>query len=228
MSLPRNYEDLTVSERDNVIKKQLIDFARKKANQKEIEVDQEEFVENADLESKKRKLIDTIDPYLVLLTQTLDYFAVLPGQGGANVLKFVKEDRVARFFDNYARINVMSNQIIDLLNSIFKEISANDPIYKKLKKKYEKIKGILHDYENLFNPRIDAVGDKKTNFRDGGMKGFSPDEVHQRVYDIIDNLEIISKKMGDMVEFFESTPRSGKGVRFNIDTTEYIIPSKYL
>jgi hypothetical protein len=122
MSLPRNYEDLTVIKRENVVKKNIINYIKKTANQQRNQIKEAEFVENADLESKKRKLIDTIDPYLVLLQQTLDYFAIIPGQGGANVLRFIKEDRVSKFFDNYAKLFSMGNQIMDLLNSIFKEI----------------------------------------------------------------------------------------------------------
>jgi hypothetical protein len=57
---------------------------------------------------------------LVLLQQTLDYFGILPGQGGQNVVKFTKEDRIPRFFDNSTRIELFSNQIVDLINRILK------------------------------------------------------------------------------------------------------------
>ena len=72
--LPRSYEDLTGTERDNRVKKKIIDYERKKRFQQLTEQKNEEFVENADLESKKSRYIDVVDQYLVTLTQTLDYF----------------------------------------------------------------------------------------------------------------------------------------------------------
>jgi hypothetical protein len=60
------------------------------------------------------------------------------------------------------------------------------------------------------------------------MKGFNIADVHEKLYDIVENLKIIVLKMEDMIQYLESTPRSGKGMMFNIDTTEYLIPKKYL
>ena len=79
--LRRPYEDLTVTERDNRAKKKIIDYARKNRMRQMVLKEDEEFVENADLESKKKRFIDVFGAYDVALNQTLKYFNILPGSG---------------------------------------------------------------------------------------------------------------------------------------------------
>ena len=71
--LPRSYENLTGTEIDNRAKKKIIDYEKKKRFQQMAKKEDNEFVENADLESKKSRYIDLGDQYLVILQQTLDY-----------------------------------------------------------------------------------------------------------------------------------------------------------
>ena len=133
----RPYEDLTGTERDNRAKKRIIDYEKKKRFQQMAKKEDEEFVENMDLESKKSRYIDMVDQYITTLQQTLDYFGLLPGvgAGGGDVIRFVNTDRVAKFYDNYAKLEYYNQQLRDLIQSILKDIPVNDPLLKKLKKK---------------------------------------------------------------------------------------------
>jgi len=224
--LPRHYQDLTGTERENVIKKRLIDHHRKQMIKQEVQQDKKEFVENADLESKKKRYIDVFDQYTVMLQQTLDYFALLP-HALVSVTRFVNVDRVARFYDNNAKLTFYFKQLIDLLNSIFKELPVDDSIYKKLKKRNETLQELYDNFVGLFQPRL-VQDDKVTDFNRANMVGVNEDEISDRVYDIIDDMNNLQNKMNDVLTYLESTPRSGKGMKWNIDTTEYIIPAKYL
>ena len=111
--LSRAYEDLTGTERDNRAKRKIIEYEKKKRVQQTGKQEDKEFVENADLESKKSRYIDVVDQYLVTLQQTLDYFAILPGAGAGagNVVRFVNADRVAKFYDNFAKLNYYIQQL---------------------------------------------------------------------------------------------------------------------
>ena len=91
--LPRSYKNLTGTEIDNRVKKKIIDYEKKKRYQQMAHKEDNEFVENADLSSKKNRYIDLVDQYLVILQQTLDYFGFLPGAGGGGqVVRFVNAD----------------------------------------------------------------------------------------------------------------------------------------
>ena len=188
-----------------------------------------EFVENADLESKKNRYIDLVDQYLVTLQQTLDYFGVLPGAGvgGGQVVRFVNADRISKFYDNFAKLDYYNQQLRDLIQSILKDIPVNDPFLKKLKKKNEQLNNLLQYYSTLFQPQIQA-NIPVTNFNRASMI-LNKEEIDDRLFSLVNNLRQLINNNNDTILYLESTPRSGQGrKKYNIDTTEYIIPSKYL
>ena len=221
----RPYEDLTGTERDNRAKIKIIDYARKNRMTQMVKQEDEEFLKNSDLESKKKRYIDIIDQYLVTLQQTFDYFDLLPGQGqGGPVIKFHNSDRIARFFDNYAKLEYFNQQLRDLIKSILKEIPVDDPFLKKLKNKNEKLIEKYKMYFDFFNPRIEG-GIPVTPFKISNMT-VKKETVDERLYLIITQMEMLIHDNNDMILYLESTPRSGQGrKKYNIDTTEYIIPS---
>ena len=225
----RPYEDLTGIERDNRAKKKIIDYEKKKRFQQKAKQEDEEFVENADLESKKSRYIDISDQYLVTLQQTLDYFGNLPGAGAGagNVLRFVNANRVGKFYDNFAKLEYYNQQLRDVIQSILKVIPVNDPFLKKLKKKNEQLNNMLLLYSTLFQPQIQA-NIPVTNFNRANMI-LNKEEIDDRLFSIVNNLRQLINDNNNTILFLESTPRSGQGrKKYNIDTTEYIIPSKYL
>ena len=224
--LSRAYEDLTGTERDNRAKKKIIEYEKKKRVQQTGKQEDKEFVENADLESKKSRYIDVVDQYLVTLQQTLDYFAILPGAGAGagNVVRFVNADRVAKFYDNFAKLDYYNQQLRDLVQSILKDIPINDPFLKKLKKKNKQLNKLLQFYSSLFQPQIQG-NIPVTNFNRANMI-LNKEEIDDRLFSIVNNLRQLINDNTDTILYLESTPRSGQG-RKN-DTTEYIIPSKYL
>jgi hypothetical protein len=225
--LTRNYEDLVVDEKLNVVKKKLIDFQRKHAIQQKAQIEEKVIIENSDFESKKKKLIESLDQYLLLLQQTMDYFMKYDADTKS---KFVNADRVSRFYDNNVKLIFTYKLLISLTASIFKELPVNDDIYKKLKKRLDELKKMSGHYLDLFKPSI-VAGKGKTNFVKGGVANVPADlvdDVGSKLYDLIDNMKSLVNNLQDMIQYLDSTPRSGKGLQFNIDTTEYIIPSKYL
>ena len=192
-----------------------------------VKQEDEEFLENSDLESKKKRYVDVVDQYLVTLSQSLDYFGRLPGPGGAIVVKFQKEDRIPRFYDNDAKLDYFNQQLRDLIQSILKEIPVDDPFLKKLKKKNEKLVETLDEYVQFFNPNIQNQI-PVTDFEKANMT-VSKTEIDQRITKTINELTQLINDNNDTILYLESTPRSGQGrKKYNIDTTEYIIPSKYL
>ena len=227
--LARPYEDLTGTERDNRAKKKIIDYEKKKRFQQKAKQEDAEFVENADLESKKSRYIDMSDQYLVTLQQTLDYFGLLPGvgAGGGDVIRFVNTDRVAKFYDNYAKLEYYNQQLRDLIQSILKDIPVDDPLLKKLKKKNDQLIEQHYNYDNFFHPQIQA-NIPVTDFNRANMT-VNKEEIDERLNLIITELNKLINDNNDTILYLESTPRSGQGrKKYNIDTTEYIIPSKYL
>ena len=208
--LPRSYEDLTGTERDNRVKKKIIDYERKKQFQQLTEQKNEEFVENADLESKKSRYIDVVDQYLVTLTQTLDYFGYLPGVGGAgNVVRFVNIDRVAKFYDNTAKLTYFNQQLGELIQSILKDISVNDPFLKKLKKKNNQLIEQYWNYFDFFQPQSHD-GNTVTVFNRANMI-INKKEIDDRLFLIINNINQLINDNNDTILYLESTPRSGQG-----------------
>ena len=227
--LPRSYENLTGTERDNRAKKKIIDYEKKKRFQQMAKKEDNEFVEKADLESKKSRYIDVVDQYTITLQQTLDYFGILPGAGAGavNVVRFVNADRVGKFYDNFAKLDYYNQQLRDLIQSILKDIPVNDPFLKKLKKKNEQLNNLLQYYSTLFQPQIQA-NIPVTNFNRSSMI-LNKEEIDDRLFSIVNNLRQLINDNSDTILYLESTPRSGQGrQKYNIDTTEYIIPPKYL
>ena len=113
------------------------------------------------------------------------------------------------------------------MKSILKEIPVNDPFLKKLKKKNDNLIEIYQEYEQLFEPRIQN-GNEVTVFNKVNMT-VSKTEIDQRLSKTINELYQLINNNNDTILYLESTPRSGQGrKKYNIDTTEYIIPSKYL
>ena len=227
--LPRSYENLTGTERDNRVKKKIIDYEKKKRFQQMAKKEDNEFVEKADLESKKSRYIDVVDQYTITLQQTLDYFGNLPGAGAGavNVVRFVNADRVGKFYDNFAKLDYYNQQLRDLIQSILKDIPVNDPFLKKLKKKNEQLNNLLQYYSTLFQPQIQA-NIPVTNFNRSNMI-LNKEEIDDRLFTIVNNLRQLINDNSDTILYLESTPRSGQGrQKYNIDTTEYIIPPKYL
>ena len=225
----RPYEDLTGTERDNRAKIKIIDYARRNRMTQMVKKEDEEFVKNADLESKKKRYINIADQFMVTLNQSLNYFGILPGHGqGPPVVKFQKEDRIPKFYDNDPKLEYYNQQLRDLIQSILKEIPVDDPFLKKLKKKNTSLNEILEKYIQLFRPRIQN-GVQITDYNLAGMKGVNEADVDQNFFKTIDNLSKLINDNNDTILYLESTPRSGQGrKKYNIDTTEYIIPSKYL
>ena len=227
--LPRSYENLTGTEIDNRAKKKIIDYEKKKRFQQMAKKEDNEFVENADLESKKSRYIDLADQYLVILQQTLDYFGILPGVGGGGgqVVRFVNADRIPKFYDNFAKLDYYNQQLRDLIQSILKVIPVNDSFLKKLKKKNEQLEEQLQYYSTLFQPHIQA-DIPITNFNRANMT-LNKVEIDDRLFSLINNLHKLINDNNDTILYLESTPRSGQGrAKYNIDTTEYIIPPKYM
>lgn len=223
---PKWYDDLTSIERENFVKKMIIDYEKKQRVKQMVQKEDKVFVENADLESKKKRYIDLVDQYIIILQQILDYFSIL-GLGGnqGDGLRFVSADRVPRFFDNYPKINYLNQQLIELAQSILKEISVDDPFLKKLKKKDELLQLFLADYEAVFQPHVIEAQGLITVFNRASMN-VRKDEVDSRIIDIMDDLSELIGENNNVITFLESTPRSGKGM--NIDTSEYQIPFKYM
>ena len=228
--LPRAYEDLTGTERDNRAKKKIIEYEKKKRVQQMAQQGDQEFVENADLESKKRRFVDVFDVYNVALQQTYDYFNLLPGAGKkGDVVKFTGTDRVSKFYDQVAKMNLMNQQLIDLSESILRDIPVDDKFFKKIKKINERLFKVLEEYNDFFEPQLDSNNDKITTFESDGMKNVNEGDIDERIYDIIDKMDELYQKNNNLIKYLGSTPRSGQGrPKYNIDTTEYIIPSKYL
>lgn len=226
----RPYEDLTVTESDNRAKKKIIDFERRNRVYQMAQQEDEEFVKNEDLESKKKRYIDVADQYLVTLQQTFDYFGIGAGAGagGGPVVRFVNTDRVAKFYDNFAKLTYYNQQLRDLIKSILKYIPVNDPFLKKLKKKNEQLTIMFQLYSTLFQPQIQA-GIPITTFNKANIPQVNKEEIDDRIFKIITNFSQLINYNNDTIKYLESTPRSGEGRKtYNIDTTEYIIPSKYM
>jgi hypothetical protein len=227
MSLPRNYEDLTVGERDNVAKRQLIQFLKKKAIQQEIQIEEKEFVENADLESKKKRFIDLFDKYYVLLQNTLDLFLKTGVHPNTKMKTF--QNNTIRFYENFGKIQIDKIRLDEVLKSILKEIPINDPLNKKLKSRNELLEKMIKVYHHDFV--IQANG--TTNFEATGGVGSNQTKADfdDKIVMIYKSMQQIQKSIRDIITYLDSTPRSGKGIRsglWNIDTTEYMIPHKFM
>ena len=55
------------------------------------------------------------------------------------------------------------------------------------------------------------------------------EEIDDQLFSLINNLHKLINDNNDTILYLESTPRSGQGrAKYNIDTTEYIIPPKYM
>ena len=122
----------------------------------------------------------------------------------------------------------MNQHLIELSKSILKDIPVDDNFLKKIKKLNERLEKILNDYVYIFEPRLSESKEKITDFRDDGMKNVNEDD-DDIIYDMVENMEALNEENNNLINCLQSTPRGGQGrKKYNIDTTEYIIPSKYL
>ena len=228
--LPRHYEDLTVGERENVIKKRLIEINRKKySDPQNVEQTHQEVQpkENHELEVNKKKYIELFDQYNLLVSQILDLFATMPlGGNKGDGVRFQAADRIPRFYEYQNKQKVIHFKLLELGKKIVRYLPVNDSILKKIKRLNEDLVINYDSFVNLFNPTPGNDG-WETDLHKATMK-FNKIEVNDRVGNLIDELNQVIDFNKGLINYLESTPRSGQGMKFNIDTTEYKIPSKYL
>ena len=97
--LPRHYEDLTVTERENIAKQKIIDYQRRKKMQEAVQEEEKVLVENAELESKKRRFVDLFDQYHILLQNTLDLFL----KSGDPPKMKTPQNNTTKFYENFVK-----------------------------------------------------------------------------------------------------------------------------
>ena len=233
--LARHYEDLTVTDRENVAKKRLIDYGKKhnisSVSNNDIENDEknrliDNRVESKDpeLEDKKSKFLSMFDQYYFLLQNTIDLFV----RNNAGEMK-TPQNNTDKFYSKFGTLMIQSLRIEDILKSILKTIPINDDFNKKFKKRSKELESMMEKYLNEFQINIQ---NGTTNFEEtGGPAGNQhnrKDDFDEKIVAIYDGMKRIHSRIGDLIRFLDSTPRSGEGRRYNVDTTEYIIPSKYM
>ena len=229
----KSYDDLTAIERDNVAKRKVMEYAKQRM---EGQITQGyknqniENAENAELESKKRLFTEIFNAYNIALNQTYDYFNYLPGRGKkGEIVKFIGGEVVARFYDQVAKLELMNEQLIELNKDILKDIPVNDDFLKKIKKMNKKLETNINNYNDLFEPTINEDGNRITDFDDDNMKNVNETDIDARIYNIYEEMVELYNKNNNIINYLNMTVRSGEGrSKYLIDTTEYIIPSKYL
>ena len=57
---------------------------------------------------------------------------------------------------------------------------------------------------------------------------FNRQEVNEKLFFLIQDLEELIKDNNDIIFYLQSTPRSGQGMKMCVYKNEYIIPKKYM
>ena len=87
----------------------------------------------------------------------------------------------------------------------------------------------VKNYKELFEPTTNEDGTRITDFDDDGMKNVNGADIDARIYNIYEEMVELYDKNNNIINYLNTTVRSGEGrSKYLIDTTEYIIPSKYL
>ena len=144
-------------------------------------------------------------------------------------MKFIGGEVVARFYDQVAKLELMNEQLIELNKDILKDIPVNDNFLKKIKKMNKKLETNIKNYKELFEPTVNEDGTAITDFDDDGMKNVNESDIDGWIYNIYEEMVELYNKNNNIINYLNTTVRSGEGrSKYLIDTTEYIIPSKYL